>query len=138
MDARALGRDIKRRRLELDLTQKTLADRAGISQQHLSLLETNPEGAQLRTLARVLEVLDLSLGVMSAAAEAARRRQAAWMRMNRAEAALPGWGEPASDLARVGELAVLYRRLHGPAASDDEPPSARLAFRRRLALLAVR
>lgn len=137
MDTRALGRDLRRRRLETGLTQKALADQAGISQQHLSLLEANPDGAQLRTLVRVLKALGLSLGVLPAAAEAARRRRASWERMNRAESNLPGWGNPAADLARVGEMAAFYISRHGWPAGDEETPAAWLAFRRRLALVAV-
>lgn len=140
MDGKELGREIRRRRRAAGLTQAGLAERAGISQQHLSLLEADPEGAQLRTLRRVLASLELSLAVLPAAGEALRRRQEARRRMNAAEAALLAWSTPSADLERVGELAALYGRLHGPqlAPPADDSMAAGREFRRRMALIGAR
>lgn len=139
MDAKELGRDIRRRRKAAGMTQAGLAARAGISQQHLSLLESDPEGAQLRTLRRVLTSLGLSFSVMPTANEDLRRRQDARKRMNEAEVAFPAWSTPTADLERVGEMADLYIRLHGPQTAMADPATMKAwrEFRRRMSLLAV-
>lgn len=140
MNGKELGKEIRRRRRAEGLTQTELAARAGISQQHLSLLEADPEGAQLRTLRRVLESLELSLAVLPAAGEALRRRQEARKRMNQSEDAFPAWSNPQADLERVGEMAAFYRRLHGPqlAPPADDAVAAGREIRRRMALIGAR
>ncbi|WNM27353.1 helix-turn-helix transcriptional regulator [Demequina capsici] len=54
----ALGKQIRRARLRLDIDQATLADRASISVGALRNLEAG-KGARLTTLVRVLRSLDL-------------------------------------------------------------------------------
>lgn len=53
-----LGERIKQRRLAGGLTQKTLADKAGVSRRALIELEAGT-GSTLQTLARVLKAMDL-------------------------------------------------------------------------------
>ena len=53
-----LGDRIKQRRLAGGLTQKTLADKAGVSRRALVQLEGGT-GSTLQTLARVLKAMDL-------------------------------------------------------------------------------
>lgn len=140
MEARGLGRAIRRRRRELGWSQAQLAARSRVSQQHLSLIERRPEAAQLRTLTRVLGGLGLAFELLAADAAALRERQASWRRMNAAESGLKDWGVPAEDLAKVGELASLYIGRHGPPR--PEPDSSSKAqwreFRRRLAAVPAR
>lgn len=134
-----MGKDIRRSRRRAGLTQAALARRAGISQQHLSLIESSPEGVQLRTLARVLDQLDLVLAVLPAAGEALRRRREAWKRMNAADEAAAPASDPTDALTRAGELADAYRGLHGPQTSlpDAATLESWREVRRRLALLGV-
>ena len=137
MDARALGREIRRRRKALGWSQDQLAARSRVSQQHLSLIERRPEGAQLRTLTRVLSGLGLALELLPADAAALRERQAAWKRMNEAEANFKVWSTPAKDFQRVTELAALYSKRHGPQTALPSPGerAGRAETRRRLGLL---
>lgn len=53
-----LGERIKQRRLAGGLTQRTLADKAGVSRRALIELEAGT-GSSLQTLARVLKAMDL-------------------------------------------------------------------------------
>ena len=53
-----LGDRIKQRRLASGLTQKTLADKAGVSRRALVQLEAGT-GSTLQTLARVLKAMEL-------------------------------------------------------------------------------
>ncbi|WP_329832687.1 helix-turn-helix transcriptional regulator [Stenotrophomonas geniculata] len=53
-----LGERIKQRRLASGLTQKTLADKAGVSRRAVIELEAGT-GSTLQTLARVLKAMDL-------------------------------------------------------------------------------
>lgn len=53
-----LGERIKQRRLSSGLTQKTLADKAGVSRRALIELEAG-NGSTLQTLARVLKAMGL-------------------------------------------------------------------------------
>lgn len=46
------------------MTQKQLARRAGISQQHVALLEKDGSQAELRTLTKVTEALECTLAVL--------------------------------------------------------------------------
>lgn len=140
MDAKGVGREIRRRRREKGWSQDQLAARSRVSQQHLSLIERRPEAAQLRTLTRVLGGLGLAFELLPADVAAARARQAAWKRMNEAETAFKAWSVPASDLAKVGELAALYARRHGSQAAVPRPEerAAWAELRRRLALVPVR
>lgn len=68
-----------------------------------------------------------------------RRRQEARKRMNEAEVAFPTWSTPEADLKRVGEMADLYIRLHGPqtAMPGPETIAAWREIRRRMALISV-
>lgn len=135
-----MGQEVRRSRKRAGLTQAALARRVGISQQHLSLIESAPEGVQLRTIARVLSALGLTLAVLPTAADALRRRQDAWKRMNAADEAAPTVYDPTAALARAGELADLYRRLHGPQAGMPDAPTLASwrEVRRRLSLLGAR
>lgn len=58
------GETIKRIRLERGLTQEQLAELAGISQPHLSILENNQSAPSLKTAARLAKALGLSLDSM--------------------------------------------------------------------------
>ncbi|TPW20891.1 MAG: hypothetical protein FD126_1232 [Elusimicrobia bacterium] len=140
MDARGVGREIRRRRKELGWSQDLLAARSRVSQQHLSLIERRPEAAQLRTLSRVLGGLGLAFELLPADVAAARARQAAWKRMNEAETSFKAWSAPAKDMTRLGELADLYTRRHGPQAALPTLSERKgwAELRRRLAMVPAR
>ncbi|MCA9432114.1 MAG: helix-turn-helix domain-containing protein [Candidatus Omnitrophica bacterium] len=53
-----IGERLVRRRLELDLSQATLADQAGVSKRTVGRIEAG-ESTQLSSIIRVLRVLDL-------------------------------------------------------------------------------
>jgi transcriptional regulator with XRE-family HTH domain len=53
-----IGRRITRRRIDMNLTQATLAERAGIGKRTVERVE-NGESAQLSSVVRMLRVLDL-------------------------------------------------------------------------------
>lgn len=59
-----VGRQIRWIRMRLGMTQKQLARRAGISQQHVALLEKDGSQAELRTLTKVAEALQCTLAVL--------------------------------------------------------------------------
>lgn len=58
-----VGNIIKRRRMELGLTQQDVADRAGISRQYVAEIEAGRRKPTLATLERLFLVLGLSLQV---------------------------------------------------------------------------
>lgn len=58
------GDTIKRIRLERGLTQEQLAEKAGISQPHLSILENNQATPSLKTAIRLSSALGISLESM--------------------------------------------------------------------------
>jgi transcriptional regulator with XRE-family HTH domain len=59
-----LGEAIKEVRGERELTQKDLAKRVGITQSHLSQLESGNKEPSLSTLERIAEELDLSVPML--------------------------------------------------------------------------
>lgn len=67
----ALGEAVRRRRTEreLDLTQRALADKAGITVAHLSKLEKGRTNPTWGTMRRIAEALGLSLADLAARAE---------------------------------------------------------------------
>lgn len=60
-----LGPVLRGFRRERKLTQRAVGDRAGLAQNAVSLIETNPGPASLVRIARVLAALDLELVVRS-------------------------------------------------------------------------
>lgn len=58
MKSKLIGNNIKRRRLELKLTQAQLAERAQISDVHISHIETGKASMSLETLLAICRVLD--------------------------------------------------------------------------------
>ncbi len=60
-----LGAVLRGFRRERKLTQRAVGDRAGLAQNAVSLLETDPGPASLARIARVLAALDLELVVRS-------------------------------------------------------------------------
>lgn len=57
---RALGRAIRRRRRERDLSQAALAARAGLSSNHLGEIERGQRDPKVGTVRKLLDALDLS------------------------------------------------------------------------------
>lgn len=114
MDASAIARDLRRLRRAEGLTQTALAAKAGISQQHLSLLERRPERAELRTLGRVLDALGQTLAFRPASSA----RLAAWDRFAGAELSIPNWTTPGADFRAVGEMAELFESRNGVQPFD--------------------
>lgn len=76
-----LGGRIKQRRLAAGLTQKTLADKAGVSRRALIELEAGT-GSSLQTLARVLKAMGLGES-LSALVPVPRVSPMAMLRENR-------------------------------------------------------
>ncbi len=66
MDEKVLGREVSRRRKQLNLTQEMLADRAGISRNYVSLIERGEVGnisiKVLNELANALDTTPAELG----------------------------------------------------------------------------
>jgi HTH-type transcriptional regulator/antitoxin HipB len=60
-----LGNLIRRTRRQRDLSQTQLAERAGLRQETISLIETGNPAAKLETILAVLTALDLELRVMT-------------------------------------------------------------------------
>lgn len=60
-DPRQIGTALRRARRSLKLTQSDVANKAGITQATVSLLEGGMEGARLKTLTDVLAALGLEL-----------------------------------------------------------------------------
>jgi len=58
--ARLVGDNIRRRRLELHLTQQALADRIGITQSYLSDVEKGKRSPLLSRLANFADALDVT------------------------------------------------------------------------------
>jgi len=69
---RRIGREIRRLRTEQDLTQRELAERAGVAQQNLSLYERGDAAPRLGTLERILDSLDAELVIRRKGAPEAR------------------------------------------------------------------
>lgn len=60
---KAFGAALRRRRNEKKLSQKELADRAGIQQRTVSVIESGVEGARMSSIMSILRALDLELVV---------------------------------------------------------------------------
>ena len=65
LDHKALGQRIRLRRLELDLSQEDLAEKAGISTSFIGHIERAEKSATLDTFDRICEVLGLSLDYLA-------------------------------------------------------------------------
>jgi transcriptional regulator with XRE-family HTH domain len=59
---RKIGRRIRQRRQELDMTQKELADRLGITPSNITIIEHGEQNLTIRTLAKLAEALDVTVG----------------------------------------------------------------------------
>lgn len=95
-----LGSRLERRRIEAQLTQAALAERAGIAKRTLERIEAG-HGCELVTLLRLLRVLDLSDGV---------------------DALIPEL--PPSPIARLKLKGRERRRVRGPRAPAAAPRRA--------------
>ncbi len=58
-----VGRAIKRRRQELQLSQRDLADRHGTTQKWISLVENGKDGVSMGQVLRLLKTLELRLEI---------------------------------------------------------------------------
>jgi y4mF family transcriptional regulator len=63
MDNQQIGKTIQQRRTYLNLTQKDLAEMAGITFKSISEIELGIRNPSINTLNRILEVLGLELSV---------------------------------------------------------------------------
>lgn len=61
--AKTLGTALRRQRNETSLTQNELAQRAGIQQRTVSMVEKGVEGVRLSSIIAILRALDLELVV---------------------------------------------------------------------------
>ena len=68
---RVLGSNIRRRRLELGLTQEQLAERLNVTQGYISDLEKGKRAPLLKTLAEFSEILQVSPSTLLAPISAA-------------------------------------------------------------------
>ena len=59
---RKIGSRVLRRRKALGLTQQELADRLGIAATNISSIERGEQNLTIRTLAKLADVLDVSVG----------------------------------------------------------------------------
>lgn len=65
----AFGKTLRRERAIRAISQEQLAARAGISSQHVSLIERNAKDVRLNTLIRLAAALDLSVSELLRATE---------------------------------------------------------------------
>lgn len=63
--AKTLGAALRRHRNEVGLTQNELAQRAGIQQRTVSMVEKGVEGVRLSSIIAILRALDLELLVQA-------------------------------------------------------------------------
>ncbi|MDO9713085.1 helix-turn-helix domain-containing protein [Paracraurococcus lichenis] len=70
-DPRQIGMALRRARRAQRLTQSQLADKAGVTQATISLLENGLEGVKLKTVTDILAALGLELVVRPRRTEAA-------------------------------------------------------------------
>ena len=111
------GAEIAAMRREHDLSQGALARQAGISQQHLSLIEKGSLHPRLETLKVLLECLGLELEVRVV------DRKAVWERYNRWQEEHAETMSPGEALRQVSELEKAYRDsavFHAEAEPFDE------------------
>jgi transcriptional regulator with XRE-family HTH domain len=66
-----LGEEIRKARLGAGLTQETLAFKAGVSRQYVSLLELNAKSPTVNMLIRLCKVMGASAGKIVAQVEKA-------------------------------------------------------------------
>lgn len=98
--------EIRRLREAGGVSQAVLAARAGISQQHLSLIERGSIVPRLNTLRTILACLGLEMEVKTAA------RADVWTRYNRWQEERPDELSPGKALSRIGELGGAFQALH--------------------------
>ena len=67
-----LAAEVRTRRTALGLTQRDLADMAGVSERFVRFVEQGKPSVQLDSLIAVLETLGLELGLATRASHAAR------------------------------------------------------------------
>lgn len=60
---------VRRRRMELDLTQKELAERSGITQAHISRLENGEYNTSSVTICKLAKALDIPVTKLIEAAD---------------------------------------------------------------------
>lgn len=116
-----IGGRIRERRRELGLSQVRLAGLAGLTQQHLSLIEHDRLQPRLVTLRRLCACLGLELVPRPQGAELWERRLAGLRRFNAWEEAFEP--EPAGvqqAFAQAGDLARLRRAWAAGLAEDWE------------------
>jgi y4mF family transcriptional regulator len=63
MDNKQIGKTIQQRRVHLNLTQKDVAEMAGITFKSISEIELGIRNPSINTLNKILEVLGLELSV---------------------------------------------------------------------------
>lgn len=79
MNVALLGNAIRRKRIELGLTQQQLADMAALSRQTLNGIEHGHVNVTVDTLGRLLDVLGLTLEVADPEQKRGRPPRAVWM-----------------------------------------------------------
>lgn len=132
-------RQIVARRRQLGLTQAQLAHKAGIPQQHLSLIETGKVQPTLGIWLRILEAAGMEVlfrpapglfGDLDLRLQAFRRFNA-WERLERPPFSLD------EAFARAGEMAALQSSQAGPSVPEDWAAQA-LAWKKWRSLLPQR
>ncbi len=61
LDFKAIGKRIKTARIRINLTQETVADKIGVTPQHVSNIETGNSSVSLTTLVAIANLLDVSV-----------------------------------------------------------------------------
>ena len=61
-DLHALGRAVRRARVDRDLSQEALAERAGMNAKYLSELERGRKDARTSTILRLVDAMDMRAG----------------------------------------------------------------------------
>jgi transcriptional regulator with XRE-family HTH domain len=122
MEARYLGRALRRLRHRLDLTQVELARRSGVAAKHICSYERGHVQPRQATLLRLLGALGVGLGDLEQAARLEALEQEMAQEHRRAagegdEGFRPGLPVPWAELASP-ELAMLVERATARAVSD--------------------
>jgi len=130
-----LGIAIRKRRLELAMSQSDLARLSATNQQHISLIERGALEPGLKTLRRLLNALGLRISLRPSTPSPGELadRLAALSRFNAWEAAHAASMNFQAALKRAGALAALTRELRRglPEPAEDWGARARALKERR-------
>ena len=139
-----IGNNIRSLRKNRGLSQSRLAELAGTTQQHISLIEKDVSGIELGTLNRILAALGREVSFQERGwtePERITARLDQWERFSELEQGLSLERTPGQRLTDIGGLVDFYRTRHKSAVEGEEilvrHGEAMRAWRSRLGRIAV-